>query len=306
MSKLIFKPINIVDIHDNLEVKMPQKYKKFHKKEVKKENQEEEITKATTYKGPSIKELQEEVKNVKENAQNEANLIILKAKDEAKIIIEEAKKKSFEIYQESSNKIKNQEDILQEKEKKIEEMYQIELKKIEVEAEVKEKKMEAEIYEKSFEKGKKEGYEAGKKEMERLISRLDLIVSRAVDIKNELVENSEKEIINVILMAIRKIVKDEINTRKEVVINNIKESFKYLKDNEKIDIRVNLNDLETVSEQKEYFLNKLDSLKYIDVYEDSRVDQGGVIIDTKFGTIDARISTQLKEIENAIRDTKSI
>ena len=185
-------------------------------------------------------------------------------------------------------------------------MYKFETEKAKSEAEIKAKKIESEAYEKSYNSGREEGYNEGKKEIDRLIYKLNQIVSRAVDIKKEIIESSEKQIINMILTAIRKIVKDEITSRKQIVLNNIKETLKYLKDKEQIDIRVNLNDLELVTSQKEYFLNKVESLKYINIYEDSRVEPGGVIIDTHFGTIDARISTQLREIENAIKDTQTI
>ena len=116
MSKLIFKPMNIFDIHDKLEVKLPEKYKKFHKEKAKEDLGKE--SKVTKYQGPSIEQLQKEVKSIKENAENEANIIILRSKENAENIIEEAKKKSFEIYQDAKTRIKNQEDLLEVKSKK--------------------------------------------------------------------------------------------------------------------------------------------------------------------------------------------
>ena len=38
----------------------------------------------------------------------------------------------------------------------------------------------------------------------------------------------------------------------------------------------------------------------ITVVEDSSVDKGGCIVETDFGAIDARISSQLSELENKI------
>ena len=44
----------------------------------------------------------------------------------------------------------------------------------------------------------------------------------------------------------------------------------------------------------------VESVKSVTVVEDSTVDRGGCIIETDFGQIDARISSQLHEIEEKI------
>jgi flagellar assembly protein FliH len=44
----------------------------------------------------------------------------------------------------------------------------------------------------------------------------------------------------------------------------------------------------------------VENVKSVTVLEDSSVDRGGCIIETDFGQIDARISSQLHEIEEKI------
>ena len=44
----------------------------------------------------------------------------------------------------------------------------------------------------------------------------------------------------------------------------------------------------------------VESIKNITVAEDSSVEKGGCIIETDFGAIDARISSQLNELEQKI------
>lgn len=48
----------------------------------------------------------------------------------------------------------------------------------------------------------------------------------------------------------------------------------------------------------------MESLRKVNIYKDSRIDRGGCTIETDVGSIDARISTQLKEIEEAIRNAQ--
>jgi flagellar assembly protein FliH len=57
---------------------------------------------------------------------------------------------------------------------------------------------------------------------------------------------------------------------------------------------------------KDELIKMMESLKKVNIYEDSRVDRGGCIIETDVGAIDARISTQLDTIEEAIRNTSTL
>ena len=50
----------------------------------------------------------------------------------------------------------------------------------------------------------------------------------------------------------------------------------------------------------------LDKIEGVTVLEDPNVDVGGCMIETDFGDIDARINTQLNEIETAIKEVEPI
>jgi flagellar assembly protein FliH len=61
----------------------------------------------------------------------------------------------------------------------------------------------------------------------------------------------------------------------------------------------------TTSHTKDY-ISLVEGVKSIQVVEDSTVDEGGCIIETDFGEIDARISSQLAELETKIRELSPI
>jgi flagellar assembly protein FliH len=61
----------------------------------------------------------------------------------------------------------------------------------------------------------------------------------------------------------------------------------------------------TTSHTKDY-ISLVEGVKSIQVVEDSTVDEGGCIIETDFGEIDARISSQLAEMETKIRELSPI
>jgi flagellar assembly protein FliH len=69
---------------------------------------------------------------------------------------------------------------------------------------------------------------------------------------------------------------------------------------------VNVQDLQLTAEHIDSFIQKMEGVKDIQVAEDSTVDPGGCIIETDFGEIDARISSQLAELESKIRSVSPI
>jgi flagellar assembly protein FliH len=91
-----------------------------------------------------------------------------------------------------------------------------------------------------------------------------------------------------------------------VVINNVVQALRKLKSRGEVVIRVNLADLELTSAHIGDFMKMVENVKSITVLEDSSVDRGGCILETDFGQIDARISSQLSEIEERILELAPI
>ena len=90
--------------------------------------------------------------------------------------------------------------------------------------------------------------------------------------------------------------------RKHVGRANIVQALRKLKSKADVVIRVNLADLELATEHTKDLIEKVERVGKITLMEDSTVDRGGCIIETDFGQIDARISSQLKEIEERVLD----
>jgi flagellar assembly protein FliH len=85
-----------------------------------------------------------------------------------------------------------------------------------------------------------------------------------------------------------------------VVISNVVQALRKVKARGNILIRVNLLDVKLTTEHIKNFIQMVEGAKGIQVVEDSTVDPGGCVIETDFGEIDARISSQLTELEDKI------
>lgn len=308
MSKLVFKPTEIHVTSAEKQIELPEKYQKniVTDEEYREFEVDEEGNPIDLYQGPSIEEMEAELERYRRETEEEVREMQEGAREAAAKIEEEGKNAAFQELQNAREQIKlEMEKFRQESEREIE-RGKFEAEKMIKEAELRVSEIEHEAYKKGYEAGREEGYNEGQAEVLRLIDRLGTIVATAVDIRDDIIKSSEKMMTEMILMIARKVIKDEIVERREVVINNIKESIKRVKDRDRIDIRVNFADLDMTTAHKDELIKMLESLKKVNIYEDTRVDRGGCVIETDVGAIDARISTQLDTIEEAIRNTTTM
>lgn len=308
MSKLVFKPNEIKFTQVFKQIELPEKYQKniISDEEYKEFEVDEQGNPIDVYQGPSIEEMEAELERYRRETEEEVRKLLDEAGKKEQEILENGKAAAFKELQESKEQIKvEREKFKIESEQEIE-RGKYEAEKMIKEAELKVSEIEHQAYKKGYEAGREEGYKEGQAEVMRLVDRLGTIVSTAVDIRDDIIRSSEKLMTEMILMIARKVVKDEIVERREVVINNIKEAIQRVKDRDRIDIRVNFADLDMTTAHKDELIKMMDTLKKVNIYEDNRVDRGGCIIETDVGAIDARISTQLDAVEESIRSATTV
>jgi flagellar assembly protein FliH len=127
-----------------------------------------------------------------------------------------------------------------------------------------------------------------------------VVLERAQDKRAEILAEAEQEIIDLVLLLSRKVIKVISDNQRNVIISNVVQALRKVKAKGNIIIRVNMADVKLATEHIKDFIQLLEGAKSIQVVEDSTVDSGGCVIETDFGEIDARISTQLAELEDRI------
>jgi flagellar assembly protein FliH len=304
-GKLVFKPAQIAQVKDMVELEIPDKYKKFQGIEDTDEYEvDSEGNVIEQYHGPTIEEIEAELDRYRKETEEKIQKMLEEAHERARAIEEEGKAVAFNLIQESKEKAKREEETARINAEQIVERAKLEVERMIKEADMRVGEIEHEAYQKGYDAGREVGFKKGQSEVRRLIDRIGTIVGQAIDVREEIIAASEKQMVDMILMVARKVIKDEVAERKEVVLNNIREALKRIKDRDRVDIRVNFADLELTTAHKDELIKMMESLRKVNIYEDSRIDRGGCIIETDVGSIDARISTQLKEIEEAIRNAQ--
>ncbi|MGA9120039.1 MAG: FliH/SctL family protein [Bacteroidota bacterium] len=117
---------------------------------------------------------------------------------------------------------------------------------------------------------------------------------------DKLVSRLEHDAFRFALAVAEKIVKREITFDEELVIRQIQEGIRRVAGVETLRLRVNPRDEAVARNEKSSLQATSESLREIVIEVDEKVERGGCILETPSGTVDARIYTQLEQIEAAL------
>lgn len=254
------------------------------------------------YTGPTVEELRQEAEQFKVQWEAERETMILSAKLEVERIIKDAEdtavkevtRKTEEV--ESLKKAAQAEaaKIIGEARQKAQDMITASQAAIE--------KQGKEAEQQGLLTGQEMGFKEGKVEVDRLIQRTQVILERAQDKRSEILVETEQRIIELVILMARKVIKVISENQREVILSNVQDALRKVKSRGDIIIRVNTMDLQLATEHIKDFIQLFEGSGTIQIQEDSSIDRGGCIIETDFGEIDARIASQLAELEAKIME----
>ena len=152
------------------------------------------------------------------------------------------------------------------------------------------------------EEAKKEGYEEGLASAKSDIEDLKNKFSEFFNYKTEVYEKVSDCIYEVSMEIARKIINKQVENDKEYIISMIKGVVEEIhKTENKITLKVMPKDVEIVRDKvSEIFSGEYFEAK-ISVVPDNNIKEGGVIVETSNGIIDATLETQLSIIEKALK-----
>lgn len=258
------------------------------------------------YTGPTADDLRREAELFKKQWEEEKSQMLAAAQAKADEIVKNAETAAFAQVKHQTDKaqiIKNEADkTAQEIIRKAQE----EAQQILAQARMDEQKLYSESKRNGYDEGHEAGYQDGAEEAHRLVSRLHTIIEGVQAKRQEILESTESQIVELVLLMTRKVVKILSENQKSVLLSNVVQALKKVKGRGDVTIRVNMDDVKLTTEHISQFIREVENVKSITVLEDSTVQRGGCIIETDFGAIDARIQSQLGELETKLLEVAPI
>jgi flagellar assembly protein FliH len=306
MTKAVFRPGEIVVSEDKIFLDPPTAFPELSHLAQGLDELEEVAAPVEVYQGPTADDLRREADLFRNQWELEKETLISSSRAEAAHIIKEAEEAAFKEVKRKTDEAQTLKRKAQDEADKIIAEANEKVKQIETDSRAFFENERREAEEEGRSAGREAGFAGGKAEVERLVERTQTILQRAQDKRAEILEETEQEIISLVLLIARKVIKVISENQKNVVISNVVQALRKVKGRGNIIVRVNMADLKLTTDHTKDFINLVEGAKSLQILEDSSIDEGGCVIETDFGEIDARIASQLAELEAKILEISPI
>lgn len=149
----------------------------------------------------------------------------------------------------------------------------------------------------------KEGYEEGLNLAKNDISQIKDAISVFLNAKQEVYNSIAPDILEISLDIAKKIIKKEMSEDPQVILANIKDIMKGLsKEETKITLKVNPTQSAIIKQEVPEIANSLGLEAKIIVVSDETVMEGGCVLTTTNGVIDATVESQLAIISEVLKE----
>jgi flagellar assembly protein FliH len=160
-----------------------------------------------------------------------------------------------------------------------------------------------EAYRNGYSDGLQMGTAKGQEEAAKIRGEFNQLI---IDVKNqrgEIFRQAEREIIELALAIARRIITVQAESTPEIVIDSARKAVKLLLDRTNLVVKVAPEQEMFIRENIDRLYEMDDRIQKIDIETDRRVGPGGCMLDTESGNVDARIETELQNIEDTLRKT---
>ena len=163
-----------------------------------------------------------------------------------------------------------------------------------------EEELRAAEYRRGLAAGVAEGRAQGEAELEGLRTSLDLVVREVWGHRERLHREVEADVVRLALEVAGRVVGRLAENDRTLVERMVTEALKRVTARDRLTLRVNPEDLESVRAKRDQWLQLVEGVEHFEVIEDRRVPRGGALLTTLDGAVDARWTTQLVEIERML------
>ncbi len=297
MAKAVFRPGEAKNIEEKVMLPLYKDYSPIEEAIVEEEEE---------YTGPTADDIRREADEYRANFEQEKKQMLTQAQAEADQIIKNAEDTAFAEVKRQTDQAAVIKADAENQAAQIVEKAKAEAAQIVAEAQTQHDKLVADARQEGFEQGSSEGYEKGVAEVDRLVERMHKILEAVMQRREEILQDTESQIVELVILMARKVIKILSENQKNVIMANTVAALRKVKTRGNVTLRVNIEDVKLTTAHADEFIQHVENVQGITVQEDSSVEKGGCIVETDFGAIDARISSQLTELENKILEVSPV
>jgi flagellar assembly protein FliH len=161
---------------------------------------------------------------------------------------------------------------------------------------------EKQAYDQGFAQGEKDGYELGETRARKIIEKIESLYDEMTRLKSGLVRAYEKDLLTTIFAIAEKVVHTHLALDETAVKDNILAALDLVAEKRDVTVKINPEDFEYVEKLRPELFSKNKHIKSIMITSDPAVTRGGCRMETSNGDVDATIESQLKIIQQSLKE----
>jgi flagellar biosynthesis/type III secretory pathway protein FliH len=158
--------------------------------------------------------------------------------------------------------------------------------------------IEREAFEKGFASGEQAGFEMGRQRADVMITRLETIFNELTSLREKIIKDLEPQVILLGITLTRKILKEELSLRPEIIAQMVKEGLYKISRTGTVSIRVNPSLLDFLGKKKEEFLSIYQDIQF---ETDNQLPEGGAVVSCLSEEVQTDLDFQLSNIIEELR-----
>lgn len=169
-------------------------------------------------------------------------------------------------------------------------------------AKVRAKEIEDEAKISGYEEGLKKGREDAVREVSSIVESMKKSIESLNDIREEFFGKAEKEMVDLVTLVSSEIVLREIKEDENIISDLLRKAVEEIHIQQKITVHINPADLDNVRHIEEKLIEEVEAIKGVEFVSDKKVTQGGCVIETNVGTLDATVENRLMALHRNLRE----
>lgn len=153
-----------------------------------------------------------------------------------------------------------------------------------------------EAYNLGLEEGRKDAFEAVSAEIAERMGSLDELLNTIKELKKEMVSFNEAHLIKLVFQMASRLAKTELHGNNDAMIQILRDAVSLSQDEESITVHVSQSQFEFLEELKKETGRELEFIKKIRFEPNQEVSDGGCIVETNYGEVDARIEQRVEQL----------
>jgi flagellar assembly protein FliH len=172
--------------------------------------------------------------------------------------------------------------------------------KVELAALEKLKEIQEQAYQQAFslglEEGRREAFQTVSKEINARMDDLDTLFMTIKSLKKDLISFNETHLVTLVFQIASRLAKQQVEGNNEAIIQVLRDSISLAQDEEQVTVHVSPSQFKFLDELKNETAREFDFIKKIKFQANDDVTDGGCVVETNYGEVDARIEQRIEQL----------